>query len=111
MYDLFNSMGEVYDTGSAMQNYANDAVVQEQYRAAIEIYTERMNRNIEIAHTFLKQHKEMNDKIFNDAMSYLDIAIEYANFPLAQTIIELLESMKEREPEFYRKYYNIRFGK
>lgn len=111
MYDLSNSMGEVYDTGSAMQNYANDAVVQEQYRAAIKIYTERMNRNIEIAHTFLKQHKEMNDKIFNDAMSYLDVAIEYANFPLAQTIMELLESMKEREPEFYREYYNIRFGK
>lgn len=111
MYDLFSSMGEVCDTASAMQNYANDAIVQEQYRAAIAVYTERMNKNIELAHTFLKQYKEMNDKIFNDAMSYLDIAIECANLPLAQTIMELIKAMKEREPEFYSKYYNIRFGK
>lgn len=104
-------MNDLYSASQAMQNYADDAVVQEQYRAALEIYRKKLELQTQLAHEFLKTHQETNEKIFQEAISYLDIAMEYANVELAESALKLIEVMKEKEPEFFRNYYQIRFGK
>ena len=111
MFSLDKAMNDLYSASQAMQNYADDAVVQEQYRAALEIYRKKLELQTQLAHEFLKTHQETNEKIFQEAISYLDIAMEYANVELAESALKLTEVMKEKEPEFFRNYYQIRFGK
>ncbi len=111
MFSLDKAMNDLYSASQAMQNYADDAVVQEQYRAALEIYRKKLELQTQLAHEFLKTHQETNEKIFQEAISYLDIAMEYANVELAESALKLIEVMKEKEPEFFRNYYQIRFGK
>ena len=45
------------------------------------------------------------------SMMYLDIAIENANVELADSALKLIETMKKSEPEFFKNYYDIMFGK
>ena len=111
MFTLDKAMNDLYDASQAMQNYANDAIVQEQYRTALEIYRKKLELQKQLAHEFLKTHQEINEKIFQEAISYLDIAMEYANVELAESALKLIEVMKEKEPEVFRNYYQIRFGK
>ncbi|MDY3258273.1 MAG: hypothetical protein ACI4K5_02355 [Ruminococcus sp.] len=111
MNDLIKAMTTVYDTGQEMQAYADDAVLQEKYRSAVEIYTKKLELNMELAHAFLRQNREINNKIFNDAMIYLDYAIEYADKDLAESALKLIETIKKSEPDFYKNYYRIMFGK
>ena len=111
MFTLDKAMNDLYNASQAMQNYADDAVIQEQYRAALEVYRKKLELQTQLAHEFLKTHQETNEKIFQEAISYLDIAIEYANAELAESALKLIEVMKEKEPEFFKNYYQIRFGK
>ena len=109
--ELDKAMNELYSAGQAMQDYANDAVVQEQYRTALEVYRKKLELQTQLAHDFLQKHQSTNEKIFQEAVTYLDIALEYTNVELADSALKLIEVMKEKEPEFFRSYYNIRFGK
>lgn len=111
MQELEKAMYTLQDAGQAMQNYANDAIVQEQYRAALEVYTRKLQLQVDLAHEFLRMHRETQEKIFQEAMRYLDIAIDYANVELADSALKLMKVMKEKEPEFFSKYYHIMFGK
>lgn len=111
MFELKKAMCDLQDAGQAMQAYAYDAVVQEKYRAALEIYNHKLQLQAELAHEFLKNHQENNEKIFKEAMLYLDVAIENANVGLADSALKLLETMKTSEPEFFKNYYGIMFGK
>lgn len=111
MFELEKAMYSLKDAGQAMQNYADDAIVQEQYRAALEVYARKMELQAELANTFLRVHQETNAELFQEAILYLDMAIENANAELADCALKLIEVMKEKEPEFFRNYYNIRFGK
>ncbi|MGN0605545.1 MAG: hypothetical protein ACI4JM_03385 [Oscillospiraceae bacterium] len=111
MFELDKAMYDLQEASQAMQNYANDAVVQEQYRAALEIYNHKLQLQVELAHEFLKNHQEINAEIFKDSMMYLDIAIENANVELADSALKLIETMKKSEPEFFKNYYDIMFGK
>lgn len=105
MFELEKAMRSLQTAGQAMQNYAEDAVVQEQYRAALEVYTRNMQMQAELAHIFLKKHQEVNARVFQEAIEYLDIAMEYANVELARSALKLIEVMQEKEPEFFREYY------
>ena len=111
MFTLDKALNDLYSASEAMQNYANDAVVQEKYRAALEIYRKKLELQTQLAHEFLKAHQETNEKIFQDAISYLDIALECANADLAESALKLIKTMREKEPGFFECYYQIRFGK
>ena len=110
-FALDKAMNDLYNASQAMQNYAQDAVVQERYRAALRVYSENLKMQQELAHEFLKQHKEINEKIFQDALRYIDVALEFANPRLAESALKLIETMRAKEPEFFNQYYRIRFGK
>ena len=111
MFTLDKAMNDLYSASEAMQKYADDAIVQEQYRAALEIYRKNLELQTQLAHEFLRTHQETNKKIFQDAISYLDIAIEHSNVRLAESALKLIEVMKEKESGDFKKYYQIRFGK
>lgn len=104
-------MRSLSDASSAMQNYASDAVVQEQYRAALEVYCRNLEMQQEKARQFLRQHQEMNAQIFREAVDCLSFAVDAADVRLAENALKLIETMRETEPDFYRSYYKIRFGK
>lgn len=111
MYELSKAMCSLQDASDSMQYYANDAVTQEKYRAALQVYTRMLQVRWDTAHEFLKNHQEVNDKIFKDALSYIDLAIDNANYELAECAIGLINTLKEKEPEFYSQYYSIMFGR
>lgn len=111
MFTLDKALNDLCSASEAMQNYANDAVVQEKYRAALEIYRKKLELQTQLAHEFLRSHQETNERIFQEAISYLDIAMEYANTELADSALQLIKTLREKEPEFFECYYQIRFGK
>jgi len=111
MYELSIAMSNLQVAGQAMECYANDAITQEKYRAALQIYTKKLQIQWDIAHEFMKEHQDVNEKIFKDAITYLDIAIDNANYELAESALALINVIKEKEPDFYQKYYKILFGK
>lgn len=111
MNDLMSVASSVCDVGDAMQAYAYDTTYQDKYRAAVDIYIKSLELNMELAHEFLRQNKEINNRVFQSAMTYLDYAIESANTKLAESALKLIETIKKSEPEFYKKYYDIMFGR
>jgi len=111
MNTLKVAMDELSNASQAMQLYAEDNVVQERYRAAIEVYRHKIELQSNLAHDFLIKHQAVNDKIFKEAIEYLDIAMEYANIELAESALKLINTIREKEPEFFDTYYKIRFGK
>ena len=111
MNDLMSVASSVCDVGDAMQAYAYDTIYQEKYRAAVDIYIKSLELNMELAHEFLRQNKEINNRVFQSTMTYLDYAIESANTKLAESALKLIETIKKSEPEFYKKYYDIMFGR
>ena len=111
MFMLEKAMNDLCSASEAMQNYAQDIVIQEAYRAALEIYRKKLEMQTQLAHEFLRQHRETNEKLFQEAVSYLDIAIDYANAELAESALQLIRTMQEKEPEFFSRYYQIQFGK
>ena len=111
MYPLDKALHELCRATDAMQQYAEDAVVQEAYRAALEAYRRHLEHRTEQAQAFLRSHQEANARVFRDALSYLDTAIRYANPGLAESALRLIEIMRETEPAMFERYYQIRFGK
>ncbi len=111
MIDLNDAMYSLQSAGEAMQEYADDAVVQEKYRAALQIYAKKLSQQWELSHAFLKEHQDVNKKIFEDAMYYLDVAIENADSELAESALSLITVIKEKEPDFFKRYYGIMFGR
>ncbi|MDD7294336.1 MAG: hypothetical protein PUG85_02835 [Oscillospiraceae bacterium] len=95
----------------AMQEKAMDRVVQEQYKAAIEIYLQQIQLNQELAHKFLENHQEEQKKIFEQAMIVIDMGIDGRNPDLVQSALVLIKTMRQNEPEFFNRYYKIRFGR
>lgn len=111
MLELSKAMCSLKEAGNAMQCYAEDAVTQEKYRAALQVYTRKLQIQWDTAHEFMRNHQDTNAKIFKDAMTYLDLAIENANYELAECALGLINTIKEKDPEFYNKYYSIMFGR
>ena len=95
----------------AMQEKAMDRVVQEQYKAAIEIYLQPIQLNQELAHKFLANHQEAQKKMFEQAMIVIDMGIDGRNPDLVQSALVLIKTMRQNEPEFFNRYYKIRFGR
>lgn len=111
MNDLMKAVSSVCDVGDKMQAYAYDAIYQEKYRSTVEIYVKSLELNTKLAHEFLKQNREINSRIFQNAMTYLDYAIDNADVKLAESALKLISTMKKSEPEFFEKYYDIMFGR
>ncbi len=59
----------------------------------------------------LEMFRNMNDKIFQQTMQILDLAIQEANVPLAECAIQTVNTMKDTYPQFYKSYVKQLFGK
>ena len=96
---------------NSMRENAYDSVVQEEYKAAIEIYARQMKLNQETAAAFLENHRKEEEMIFHQAIEIIDLGINLRNPSVVKCALELISTMRKSNPEFYNKYYDIRFGR
>lgn len=101
---------KMMDATFAMQAEATSRVAQEQYKAAVEVYLKQIQMNQELAHQFLQNHQEEQGIIFEQAMKIIDMGIDGRNPELVQYALTLIKTMRQDDPEFFCRYYKIRFG-
>lgn len=100
-------LSDTCEAGDAMLAYSQRRITQETYCAKLQIYRQHLQNQRETAELYLHQFRSYNDKIFQQSVEILDVAIEYANVPLAQAALETIRVMKETYPTFYRSFHHI----
>lgn len=98
------------DAGDALLQYAKNRVAQEVYCARLELYRQHLQQQREKAMLQLQQFRAYNDKIFQQAMQVLDMAIAYENVEMARAALKTIETMKATYPDFYRSYHRLLLG-
>lgn len=101
----------VVSSGSDVMESVQNILICEAYCVQAELYRNYLRQNRELADLYLEMFRNMNDKIFQQAMQILDLAIQEANVPLAESAIETINSMKDTYPEFYKSYVKQLFGR
>ncbi|WP_044973786.1 hypothetical protein [Ruminococcus sp. HUN007] len=92
------------DAGEAVLNNIQNILTYETYCAQAQIYRKYLQQNREKAELYYKNFKTFNDKIFNQAIEILDIAINEANTDLAQSAMDMINTMKSTYPDFYKAH-------
>ena len=98
-------------SGKSVLESVENILICETYCVQAELYRNYLRQNKELADLYLSMFREMNDKIFQQAMQILDLAIQEANVPLAECAIETVSTMKDTYPQFYKSYVKQLFGK
>lgn len=101
----------VISSGSDVMESVHNILVCEAYCVQAELYRNYLRQNRELADLYLEMFRNMNDKIFQQAMQILDLAIEEANVPLAECAIQTVNAMKDTYPQFYKSYVKQLFGR
>lgn len=100
---------ETYQIGNELQDSINNIILQEQYCVKMQIITKYLQQKKELADLQLKNFREVNDKIFSQAIKILDLAIENANVELAKASLDTISAMKKTYPDFYKSFNETLF--
>lgn len=94
-----------YNQGQDVINTAGGILECEAYCAQAKAYIHYLKNKREEAELYLENFREFNDRIFNQAMEILDIAIDSANTQLAESALETIKTIKSTYPDFYNSYH------
>ena len=98
-------------SGKSVLESVQNILICEAYCVQAELYCKYLRQNRELADLHLEMFRNMNDKIFQQTMQILDLAIQEANVPLAECAIQTVNTMKDTYPQFYKSYVKQLFGK
>lgn len=111
MNDFSKIISKTVSESESVLNSVQNILVCEAYCVQTEIYCTYLRQNRKKAERYYQNFREMNDKIFSMAMKILDTAINEANAELVESAIELIETMKNTYPDFYKAYFKQLFGR
>lgn len=108
--ELPKILSDTCEASDAMVIHAQQRIAQETYCAQLAVYRQYLQNNREAADLYLHQFREYNDRIFQQAIQILDVAIEENNVPLAQAALKTIEVMKSTYPAFCRTFHHLLLG-
>lgn len=100
-----------YNQGQDVIKTVGGILECEAYCAQAQVYIHYLKNKREEAELYLENFREFNNKVFEQAMEILDIAIESANTQLAECALETIKVMKKTYPDFYNSYNLKLLGK
>lgn len=95
---------------NVLENVQN-ILICEAYCVQAELYRNYLRQNRELADLYLNIFRESNDMIFRNAMEILDLAVQEANFPLAECAVQTVNTMKNTYPNFFKAHIKQLFGR